>query len=230
MSGAIPLRFSKFVLFFVLSMNIQLSANAAEPVCQTFRVLGQEIQFNGDFAGISNGHLSSIVRELEDELLIEFNFSENQACLADNSGLDASTAAAFVINTQIDELAVRASIDASVDVWLRIDLSYSEELILDRTVAEEIGLTDMEFLSDNSGVGAEDFFAEQVGFLVLGSSELDAPFAEVPRFGVEYNHYSPEDAANLGSGTETQGSVGLASLKMLSFTIDPSNSLIYFSP
>jgi hypothetical protein len=40
----------------------------------------------------------------------------------------------------------------------------------------------MEYLSDNSSVEAEDFFAEEIGILEDGSAELVGFFAEVPRY------------------------------------------------
>jgi hypothetical protein len=87
-----------------------------------------------------------------------------------------------VVNLQIDELTITASIDGSYNTLLRIDLNFEPELRIDRQIGENIRLTEMEYLSDNSSVEAEDFFAEEIGILEDGSAELVGFFAEVPRY------------------------------------------------
>ena len=113
--------------------------------------------------------------------IVVINFLKSEICVL-GQGDAALSGGALVVNLQIDELAITASIDGSYNTLLRIDLNFEPELRIDRQIGENIRLTEMEYLSDNSSVEAEDFFAEEIGILEDGSAELVGFFAEVPRY------------------------------------------------
>ena len=113
--------------------------------------------------------------------IVVINFLKSEICVL-GQGDAALSGGALVVNLQIDELTITASIDGSYNTLLRIDLNFEPELRIDRQIGENIRLTEMEYLSDNSSVEAEDFFAEEIGILEDGSAELVGFFAEVPRY------------------------------------------------
>tara|TARA_B110000879_G_scaffold101745_1_gene137692 strand:+ start:575 stop:952 length:378 start_codon:yes stop_codon:yes gene_type:complete len=113
--------------------------------------------------------------------IVVINFLKSEICVL-GQGDAALSGGALVVNLQKDELAITASIDGSYNTLLRIDLNFEPELRIDRQIGENIRLTEMEYLSDNSSVEAEDFFAEEIGILEDGSAELVGFFAEVPRY------------------------------------------------
>jgi hypothetical protein len=113
--------------------------------------------------------------------IVVINFLKSEICVL-GQGDAALSGGALVVNLQIDELAITASIDGSYNTLLRIDLNFEPELRIDRQIGENIRLTEMEYLSDNSSVEAADFFAEEIGILEDGGAELVGFFAEVPRY------------------------------------------------
>jgi hypothetical protein len=113
--------------------------------------------------------------------IVVINFLKSEICVL-GQGDAALSGGALVVNLQKDELAITASIDGSYNTLLRIDLNFEPELRIDRQIGENIRLTEMEYLSDNSSVEAADFFAEEIGILEDGSAELVGFFAEVPRY------------------------------------------------
>jgi hypothetical protein len=113
--------------------------------------------------------------------IVVINFLKSEICVL-GQGDAALSGGALVVNLQIDELTITASIDGSYNTLLRIDLNFEPELRIDRQIGENIRLTEMEYLSDNSSVEAADFFAEEIGILEDGSAELVGFFAEVPRY------------------------------------------------
>jgi hypothetical protein len=192
---------------------------AAENDCQSFRIQGSGILIEDNNSTLKSGSLASIALGVSAGEIVVVNFPKSEICVLDQSDA-ALSGGALVVNSQIDELAIAASIDGSYDVLLRIDLNFESELLIDRRIGEDIGLTEMEFLSDNSGVGAEDFFAEEIGFLEVGGAELSGLFAEVPRYGISYNHYQGLDDSGLADTDTTRGSIGLAVLRDIVLTID----------
>jgi hypothetical protein len=113
--------------------------------------------------------------------IVVINFLKSEICVL-GQGDAALSGGALVVNLQKDELAITASIDGSYNTLLRIDLNFEPELRIDRQIGENIRLTEMEYLSDNSSVEAADFFAEEIGILEDGGAELVGFFAEVPRY------------------------------------------------
>lgn len=218
------------MLLVALAGLSPLKALAADETCQSFSLQGDEFVVEPSSSSLKTGSLATIVDGLEEGELLSVHFSSSEICIA-ISGVELAetNATRYVINLQAQELALLANISGSADVWLRLSPGYQSELLLDRVMGEEVGLTDMEFLSDNSGVGAEDFFAEQIEYLELGAETIDAPFAEVPRFGVEYAHYDPSVNQALPGFVATQGILGLDSLRDLTLTFSPSQGLVLFA-
>ena len=218
----------KCLLGFILPVVMASSVGmAAENGCHTFRLQDDELVFDQSVAGFESASLDALLEAISDDQQLVVDFAANELCLAPAGvGLDRASAANYRINANQQELAVEAMIDGSVDLWLRISPAYESELLLVREIGEAIGLADMEFLSDNSGVGAEDFFAEQLLILEIGGFEIDAPFAEVPRFGVTYNHYQEGGGPSTAGAISTQGTLGYESLRNLTLSFSPSQSLV----
>jgi hypothetical protein len=213
------------------ALFLPLQAVAADRACQSFLLQGAQLVVDAPAGVLQSGSLPSLIASLEgDGEQLAVDFATSQLCVEPSqSELTSKDSVPFVINAQAQELAVQATIAGGKQVWLRISPDYQSELLLDRTVGEEIGLTDMEFLSDNSGVGAEDFFAEPIDDLELGSLTVQAPFADVPRYGVDYAHY-PETVNQAAQGfVATQGILGLASLRSLTLRFSPSQGLVLFT-
>lgn len=211
----------KLFVVFTFSLFLNGSLLGAETECAQFRIEGSNLLFEGNNNGLQSGSLAVLGNKLGKGELVRIDFPQSEICVIEGGELE-SGAAALVLNSEIDELAVSASIDGVYDLLLRLDLNLQTELLLERRIGEDLGLTEMEFLSDNSGVGAEDFFAEEIAFLEISGTELDALFAEIPRFGISYNHYEGLDNTALGDADITRGSLGLAVLRGLVLTIDYS--------
>ena len=192
---------------------------AAENDCQSFRIQGSSILIEDNNSTLKSGSLASIATGVSAGQIVVIDFPKSEICVQGQSDA-ALSGGALVVNSHLDELAINASIDGSYDVLLRIDLNFESELLIERGVGEDIGLTEMEFLSDNSGVGAEDFFAEEIGFLEVGGAQLGGLFAEVPRYGISYNHYQGLDDSGLADTSTTRGSLGLAVLRDVVLTIN----------
>jgi hypothetical protein len=218
------LRWLLVAAFFMSPLSM-----AAEETCQSFMVQGDQLILESSLGQISSGSLATIVLAIGAGESLSVNFSSSQMCLVLNDAVPAPNSARFVVNAQAQEVALQAKIAGTTDVWLRLSPAYQSELLLDRPVGEEIGLTDMEFLSDNSGVGAEDFFAEAIDYLELGQLQLDAPFAEVPRFGVQYDHYDQSVNKSAEGFVATQGTLGYDSLRRLTLIFSPSQGVVSIS-
>lgn len=221
----IQIRLSKLA---ALALSFLLIGNVlgAENDCQSFRIQGSSLLIEGsdllvesNSSTLKSGSLASLGTGVSGAEIIVIDFPKSQICVLDKSEAGPANGG-LVVNSELDELAIAASIDGSYDVLLRLDLNFESELLIERVIGEDIGLTEMEFLSDNSGVGAEDFFAEEIGFLDVGGTELDGLFAEVPRYGISYNHYEGVDDTALGDTETTRGSLGLAVLRDIVLTID----------
>lgn len=191
----------------------------AENGCQSFRIEGGSLLIEGDNNILKSGSLASLGAGISRGEIVVIDFPKSEICVLAQSE-PKITEGALVVNTEIDELAIAASIDGSYDVLLRLDLNFGFELLIERLIGEDIGLTDMEFLSDNSGVGAEDFFAEQIENLEVGGTNLYGLFAEIPRYGISYNHYEGIDNVGLDDTNTTRGSLGLAALRDMVLTLD----------
>jgi hypothetical protein len=215
---------------FAVMLFFPLPALAAQGPCQAFLLQGDELVIDAPSGSLQSGSLAAMVGGLTVSQQLSVNFSSSQACVEQGAAeLSPSDSVRFVINEQAQELAIQVTIAGSTQLWLRLSPGYQSELLLDRSVGEDIGLTDMEFLSDNSGVGAEDFFAEQIDYLELGSHLVDAPFAEVPRYGVEYVHYDESVNQGLQGFVVTQGILGLDLLRTLTLRFNPSQGLVFFT-
>lgn len=214
----IQIRLSKFAalaLSFLLIDNVL----GAENDCQSFRIQGSSLLIEGSDTTLVSGSLASLSTGVRGDEIVVIDFPKSQICVLHKSEVGPINGG-LVVNSELDELAIAASIDGNYDVLLRLDLNLESELLIERVIGEDIGLTEMEFLSDNSGVGAEDFFAEEIGFLEVGGTELEGLFAEVPRYGISYNHYEGADGTAFGDAEATRGSLGLAVLRDIVLTID----------
>jgi hypothetical protein len=213
-----------------LAVLMPLQSAAADAACHSFLLQGEELIIDASSESLRSGSLARIISDLAANESLSVDFSAGQLCVEQAAPeLAPSNSTPFAINLLNEELAVTAVIAGSTEVWLRLSPGYQSELLLERSIGEEIGLTDMEFLSDNSGVGAEDFFAEQIDYLELGSLSLDAPFADVPRFGVEYAHYEQSVNRAVQGFVATQGTLGLDLLSSLTVAFSPSQGLVLFS-
>lgn len=191
----------------------------AENDCQSFRIQGNSLLIEGNSSSLKSGSLASLGDGISPGEIVVVDFPRSEICVLGESQ-PTVLGSALIVNPELDELAIAASIDGSYDLLLRLDLNFESELLIERAVGEDIGLTEMEFLSDNSGVGAEDFFAEEIGFLEVEGAELDGLFAEVPRYGISYNHYAGDDAATIDESSTTKGSLGMAVLRDVVLSLD----------
>lgn len=214
---------NKFITSTLAALPISFlligSVIGAENDCQSFRIQGSSLLIEGNSNNLKSGSLASLGGGISPGEIVVIDFPKSEICVLEESEPRA-TGGTLIVNSELDELAIAASIDGSYDVLLRLDLNLESELLIERVVGEDIGLTEMEFLSDNSGVGAEDFFAEEIGFLEVGGTELDGLFAEVPRFGISYNHYEGSDETVLDDTNTTRGSLGLAVLRDVVLSLD----------
>lgn len=159
--------------------------------------------------------------------LLQIDFDEGTVCrlARDGADIDQQAGAAMRVNVDQDELAVQASIDGST-IWLRLDSKSGPGLILDRATSEDLGLTDAEFLGDNSLLEASDFFIEFTDSVEIGGYEMRDVEVSVPRLDIPYDHYA-------GRGTEpdaevrTVGVIGEELLEDLRLTLDFSNNRIH---
>ena len=164
--------------------------------------------------------------------LLQLDFEEASYCIIEreSSALDGQASARLHVNTNLDEIAILATLDG-VDAWLRVDYLFSDAMILDRATGEELGLTDAEFLGDNSLLEASDFFVEYMYSLELGGYEIEDVEVSIPRLDAPYDHYAGRatNAAMTDPEAEirTVGSIGEAMLKGLLMTFDFSNKKIY---
>jgi len=212
----------------VIVLLFPLQVLGADQSCQSFLLQGEKLVIGTPAGSLQSGSLAAIVTGLDESEQLLVDFPSSELCVSQGtSDMTETDGARFVVNPNTEELAIEATLSGSTEIWLRLNPGYESELLLSRSVGEETGLTDMEFLSDNSGVGAEDFFAEQIDYLELGSYLVDAPFAEVPRYGVEYSHY--DQAVNQGAEgfIPTQGILGLSLIRSLTLRFSPAQGLVF---
>jgi len=160
--------------------------------------------------------------------LLQVDFDEGTVCSLerDAAGLDAQSSAAVRLNAEAQELVVEAEVDGTA-LWLRIDSSSSQALILDRETSEDLGLTAAEFLGDNSLLEASDFFIEFVDSVQIGGYVLRDVEASIPRLDMPYDHYA--DRGFDSAAVRTVGTIGEESLEHLRITLDVANNRIYIS-
>ena len=184
--------------------------------------------------GVAGDDFVAIISGADENAVLRIDFDEGLVCALPSGSveLDNATAMNFRVSTGLDELAVQASVEG-FETWLRLDNEYSGELLLDRATGEELGLTDAEFLGDNSQLEASDFFIEYVGSLEIGEVSLRNVETNIPLFEVPYEHYADRGPRPEMSAVEaeflTVGSIGEEILEDLIITVDISNQLIYMT-
>lgn len=196
-------------------------AYAAEKGCQPLPSVEGD-----DLVALVSGAAASAV--------LQVNFDEGQVCNLANGSLDLddTTAATFHVSAVLDELAIQATLDG-FETWLRVDSLYEGELLLDRATGEDLGLTDAEFLGDNSQLEASDFFIEYVGSLEMGGIARRNVETKVPSLETPYDHYATRCPRPEQSTPEaehlTVGSVGEGILEETIITLDIANQRIYMT-
>ncbi len=176
--------------------------------------------------------LVALASQTSDDQLLQVSFEDGTYCIIEREGIDLDDIAgsALHLNSSLDEIAVLATLDG-VDAWLRVDYLFSGAMILDRATGEELGLTDAEFLGDNSLLEASDFFIEYVYSFEIGEFEIDDVEVNIPRLDAAYDHYADRDPRPAMTDPEaeflTVGSIGEALLEKLSMTFDFANEKIY---
>lgn len=213
---------SQSLLFGGLMFGAASVGFAQDSDCRDFRIEGSSIVLESEINGVESARLAMFQGVVSNAELLRLDFSTSQLCIQPKSGsvITDETWSSLVINEELEEIAVVAFLDGSYEIPVRVDLEYQTELLIVRSVGEDIGLTEMEFLSDNSGVGAEDFFSEEIGFLQVGDTEFNGLFAEVPRYGIAYDHYDKFGQSPLPPARASLGSIGLGVLRDSVVTID----------
>lgn len=182
--------------------------------------------------GIDGDIILSLKPQLSDGQLLQVDFDEAMYCIVerDSAELDGQASTAMHVNTDLDELAISAAIDG-VAIWLRVDNSFSDAMVLDRNTSEGFGLTEAEFLGDNSLLEASDFFVEFLDSVEFGEFVIDDVEVNIPRLDAPYDHYSGRGPlptmTDPNVGFLTVGSVGEELLEDLLMTFDFSNNRIY---
>ncbi|MFK7863334.1 MAG: hypothetical protein AB8B95_03805 [Pseudohongiellaceae bacterium] len=205
----------QFFLCSSLFITAVSSGFAQEGDCRSFRTEGVLLVLETELGGLPQANLSDLLETLSETDVLLVNFASSELCITplSQTAVEGAAWAPLYWNSAIDEVAVVGMLDGSYEVPLRLDFEYQGELLLERTVGEDIGLTEMEFLSDNSGVGAEDFFSEEIGYLAIGDTELNGLFAEVPRYGIAYDHYSEINGESPSDSDLSHGSLGIDALQ-----------------
>jgi len=205
----------------LLLLMFAQAVQAAEENCQSI-------------PNVAGDLLVALVASAPSDSLLQLNLDENEVCTLDRTSADLNGQAStsFQINSTLDEFAAQATVE-DFDTWLRIDPRYSEELLIQRSTAEGLGLTEAEFLGDNSLLEASDFFVEYVGSLGIGSYKLRNVEAHIPHFEVTFDHYQgrgpmpemPDEAVEF----VTVGTIGEGILKDLLITLDLLERRMYLS-
>lgn len=213
---------SQNLLLGALVCGAAVNSFAQESDCQNFRIEGTSIVLEGELKGNQAASIAMFKDSVSDTELLRLDFIGSQLCI--DSKVDSSVGdqawSSLIVNEELEEIVVVAFLDGSYEIPLRLDLEYQAELLLVRSAGEDIGLTEMEFLSDNSGVGAEDFFSEEIGFLQVGDTEYDGLFAEVPRYGIAYDHYENQNTSSVSAARTSRGSIGMGVLRDSKVIID----------
>ncbi len=176
--------------------------------------------------------LVALASQTDDSELLQIDFEEALFCIIDrnSSDLDGQASTAMYLNSSLDELAIYATIDG-LDAWLRVDFLFSDAMVLDRVTSEELGLTEAEFLGDNSLLEASDFFVEFMNSLKIGEFEMADVEVNVPRLDAPYDHYAGReprpDMPEPNAEFLTVGSIGEVVLEGLLMTFDFANDRIY---
>lgn len=165
------------------------------------------------------------------EALLRINFDADEVCVVSRGDVevDAQNGAALHVNSELDEMAVQATVEG-FETWLRLDSEYEEELKVDRRTAEGLDLTAAEFLGDNSQLESSDFFIEYVGSLEIGDFQLRNVETKIPLLDSPYDHY--EGRSEIPSADYeflTVGSIGEEILEDLIIVLDSANNRIYLS-
>ena len=211
------------VSLILLSFGLALGqlAYAAEVDCQPL-------------SSVEGEDLVALVSGADADAVLQVNLDEGEVCTLPGGSLDLdeATAATFHVSAALDELAIEAKVEG-YETWLRVDSEYSGELLLDRATGEELGLTDAEFLGDNSQLEASDFFIEYVGSLEMSGIALRNVETNIPLLEVPYDHYADREPRPEMSAAEaeflTVGSIGEEILEGLIITLDIANQRIYMT-
>lgn len=183
-----------------------------------------------DYEDASGDVLVALQGQLASGELLQIDFDAAQYCILQRADgeLDGVAGAALRVDTGLDELAVLASIDG-VDLWLRIDNAFPDEIVLNRATGESLGLTDAEFLGDNSLLEASDFFVEFVDVIEVGDFVISDAEASIPRLDASYDHYAGRASAQAVAQADSLsvGSIGETVLEQLVLTIDFENNRVY---
>lgn len=182
-----------------------------------------------DYEDAPSDVLVALRGQLGSDELLQIDFDEAQYCILQRAdGELDGVAAAMRVDTNLDELTVLASIDG-VDVWLRIDNAFPDEVVLDRATGESLGLTDAEFLGDNSLLEASDFFVEFVDAIEIGDFVIRDAEANIPRLDAPYDHYAGRASAEAVAQADSRsvGSIGETLLEQLVLTLDFDNNRVY---
>ena len=175
-----------------------------------------------------------LLSEADANALLQVNVDDGEVCVIKRGSiaLNEATAANFSVSAALDELVVEAAVDG-YETWLRIDSAYSGELLLDRATSEKLGLTDAEFIGDNSQLEASDFFIEYVGSLEIGGIRLRSVETNIPLLEVPYDHYADRGSSSEKSTIEaeflTVGSIGEEILEATIIVLGVANQQIYMT-
>lgn len=209
------------VLLFSYSLVLGQLAYAVEADCQPL-------------SSAEGDDVVALILGAEASAVLQVNFDDSEVCVLQRESLDLdeATSANFHLNAALDELVVQASVDG-FETWLRIDSEYDGELLLDRATGEDLGLTDGEFLGDNSQLEASDFFIEYVGSLEAGEMALRNVETNIPSLEVPYDHYADRGPKPQPSTEEAEflsvGSIGEEILEELIVILDVENQRIYMT-
>ena len=185
-------------------------------------------------SSVEGDGLVAVISAADMNAVLQVNFDDSEVCTLQSESLDFGEAAgvSFHNSVALDEFVVQASVDG-YETWLRIDSEYNGELLLDRATGEDLGLTDAEFLGDNSQLEASDFFIEYVGSLEIGEFSLRNVETNIPLLEVPYDHYAGRGPIPENSVSEAEfltiGSIGEEILEEVLITVDIVNQRIYMT-
>lgn len=209
------------ILLLSCSLALGQLASAVEGDCQPL-------------SSVEGDDVVALILGAQASALLQINFDDSEVCTLRGQSLDLddATSTRFHLSTALDELVIQASVDG-YEAWLRVDTEYSGELLLDRATGEALGLTDAEFLGDNSQLEASDFFIEYVGSLEAGEMVLRNVETNIPLLEVPYDHYAGRGPKPQPSTLEAEflsvGSIGEEILEELIITLDVANQTIYMT-
>ena len=191
----------------------------------------------GNCQPLPNGEgdvLVELLSAADANALLRVNFDDGEVCTVQSGSvaLDEATVSNFHVSAALGEFVVEAAVEG-YETWFRIDSAYSGELLLDRATGEELGLTEAEFLGDNSQLEAADFFIEYVDTLEIGGMVLRNVETNIPLLEVPYDHYIDRGSSSEMSPAEveflTVGTIGEEILEAVIITLDIANRRIYMT-